>query len=65
MTVRYDVFNDVGAYVREGDKLVSFRGEVVTFIECAHPRKIYVENAAGQRAEYYPGVFNVRIEEVR
>lgn len=62
--IRFDVFNALGQYVQEGDKLTSFRGESYTFVDCAHPRKIYVKDSKGRGRELYPSVFDVRIEEV-
>lgn len=59
--IHYNVLNAEGKVMREGDPIVSFRGEPYTFVNCFHPRKIYARDAQGRGREYYPSVFELLI----
>ena len=70
--IHFSVYREDGSEVVKGDTIQDFRGETWQFESCTHPRKIWTnrkEDHNGpnswpnrQLGEYYPSVFNLRID---
>ena len=61
----WNLKDEQGHNVRQGDTLVSFRGEAATMLGGTPPHKpsstgrVYVQTNMGHRCEFFPSVYNL------